>query len=97
MQRYRVLIHGENILTELDGVRQKVGFYTTVFVEAFMPADAASRAVEAVRGDARLRDIVLNFDNDPLTLSAEEIEEHESLDDVAPAKIGFALYSEEKA
>ena len=51
MQKYRVMIHGENLLTEVEGVRQKLGFFTNVFVEAFTVADAEGRAVEVVRED----------------------------------------------
>ena len=46
MQKYRVLIHGQNLLTEVDGVRQRLGFYTNVFVEGFTPANAEERAID---------------------------------------------------
>src|SRR5436190_11757441 len=80
MQKYRVMIHGQNLLTEADGVRQKFGFYTNAFVEAFSSADAEARAIEIVREDTGLADILLNSDDDPLSLSAEEIHEVESFE-----------------
>ena len=78
MQKYRVMIQGENVLVEFEGVRQKFGFFTNVFVEAFTEADAEARAIEIVREDAALADILLNEDDDPLSLSAEEIQEIDS-------------------
>ena len=92
MQKYRVMIHGKNLLTETDGVRQKFGFFTKVFVEAFSPADAESRAVEIVREDAGLADILLNSDHDPLSLSAEEIHEVESFEGHQLPRDAFMLY-----
>ncbi|SRR6266516_1726678 len=35
MQKYRVNVHGQNLLTEVDVVRQRLGLYTNVFIEAF--------------------------------------------------------------
>ena len=52
MQKYRVIGHGQNLLTEVDGVRQRLGFYTNVFIEAFTSADAESRAIDLVREDS---------------------------------------------
>jgi len=45
MQKYQVVIHGQNLLTEVNGNRQKFGFYTNVFVEAFTLGDAKSRGL----------------------------------------------------
>lgn len=81
MQKYRVLIHGENLLTEVDSVPQKLGFFTNVFIEAFTAADAESRAIEIVRASARLADIRLNQDDDPVKLLVDEVHDIDSFDD----------------
>lgn len=94
MQKYRVMIHGRNMLREIDGVRQRYGFYTNVFVEAFTPADAESRALDVIREDAHLREVVLNPEDDPFTVSADEVHEIESFDGVRPPRQGLALYEE---
>ena len=60
MQKYIVIVHSQNLLTEIDGVRKRHGFFTNVFVEAFTPADAKSRAFELVREGAHVHDITLN-------------------------------------
>lgn len=92
MQKYRVMIHGENLLTEVEGVREKLGFFTNVFVEAFTAADAEGRAIEIVHEDAGLADIQLNTDDDPLRLSAEEIHEIESFEGYRMPRDTFMLY-----
>ena len=97
MQKYRVMIHGQNLLTDVDGIRQKLGFFTNVFVEAFTPADAESRAIEILREDADLADILLNLDDDPLSLSANEIREIESFDGHKVPRDAFMLYSPKEA
>jgi hypothetical protein len=71
MQKYRVMIHGQNLLTEVDGVRRRLDFFTNVFIEAFTTADAESRAIDIIREDAGLADILLNPDDDLLSLSAD--------------------------
>jgi hypothetical protein len=92
MQKYRVLIHGENLLTEVAGVRQKLGFFTNVFVEAFTTADAEGRAIEIIREDASLEDIKLNPADDPLRLSVQEVHEIESFDGHKFPRDAFMLY-----
>ena len=82
------------MLREIDGIRQRYGFYTTVFVEAFTPADAQSRAIDVLREDAHLRDVALNAEDDPWTLSADEVHEIESFDGVRLPRQGLALYQE---
>ncbi len=94
MQKYRVIVHGRNLLTEVDGVRQRLGFYTNVFVEAFTSADAEARAIELVREDAHLRDLVLNPEDDAVSLSADEVQEIESFDGVRLPRTGLSLYEE---
>src|SRR5450756_902146 len=96
MQKYKVMIHGQNLLTEVDGVRQRLGFYTTVFVEAFTSADAESRAIDVIREDDHLRNVALNTEDDPLRFTADEVHEIESFDGVLLPKRGLFLY-EEKA
>ncbi|MGZ5545002.1 MAG: hypothetical protein ACXWIU_10035 [Limisphaerales bacterium] len=94
MQKYRVMIHGENLLKEVEGVRQRFGFFTNVFVEAFTPADAESRAIDILREDDDLREAALNPGDDPLRFSADEIHEIESFDGLRLPRQGLVLYEE---
>ena len=92
MQKYIVIVHGQNLLTEIDGVRNRYGFFTNVFIEAFNQADAQSRALEFIREDAHVRNVTLNTEGDPLCLSAEEVKEVESFDDARVPRTGLGLY-----
>ena len=94
MQKYRVMINGQNLLTEVDGVRQRLGFYTNVFVEAFTPADAEGRAIDILREDAHLHEVALNAVDDPLRFTVDEVHEIESFDGVRLPRQGFTLYEE---
>jgi len=86
------MVHGQNLQTEVEGVRQNFGFFTNVFVEAFTSADAESRAIEIVQEDSALADIILNPDDDPLSLSTEEVHEIDSFDGFKLPRDGFVLY-----
>jgi hypothetical protein len=86
------MVRGENLLREIDGVRQRYGFFTNVFVEAFTPTDAESRAIEILRADANLG--ALNVGDDPMKLTAEEIHEMESFEGFRLPRQGLSLYEE---
>ena len=88
------MVHGQNLLKHIDGVPQRLGFYTNVFVEAFTPTDAESRAIDILREDARLRDAALNATNDPLRMSVVDVQEIESFDGVQLPRQGLSLYAE---
>ncbi len=96
MSKYRVRIRGENLLTDVDGVRQLLGFYTHVFTEGFSRADAESRALEVLRSDPKLRGMTLNRSDNPLRLSVEETEELESFEGFTLPRTGLALYPVEE-
>lgn len=89
------MIHGHNFHTEVDGIRQRMGFYTQVFVESDDVAGAESRAVDVLRQDSTLRDGVLNGPEDPPSMSVEEIEQVESFADCTLPRAGLAFYAEE--
>ena len=82
------------MLSEIDGIRQRFGFFTNVFIEATTPADAESRAIDIIRNDARLRETALNAENDPVTFAAEETHEIESFAGLHLPRQGLSLYPE---
>lgn len=92
MRKYRVLINGENFLLNFDGRVQKMGFYTNRFVEADNPEDAEQVAIEMMRREDKLKQIVLNDQNDPPKLFVEEIAEVEQLE----TQQGLSFYSEDE-
>ena len=70
--KYLVLVHGENYLfRDGDGAIKK-GFYVTRCVEASDPQEAETIAIDMLREDKNLTDI-LNDDSDTPWLTVEEI------------------------
>lgn len=94
MQKYKVSIRGRNVLANLDGKTRRLGFFTSVFVEAFSPEDAGSRATESIQQDDHVRQLLLNGDPAPINLSVEEVQEIESFDPVHFPKTGLSIYLE---
>jgi hypothetical protein len=92
MHKYKVILHGQNVLTEVDGVRKRLSFYTNVFVEAFNVGDAETRAVTLLMDDSGLRKSSSNSTGDPVRFSVEEVHELESFDGVQLPRTGLAFY-----
>lgn len=59
MPLFAVTLRGENFEIPLDGVPERMGFYTTQVVRASSEADAENQAVELVRGNATLRKVTI--------------------------------------
>lgn len=78
MKKYRVFINGQNFLLNFDDRVQKMGFYTTRFVEAATPEDAEQAAIQMMR-EGKLNGIVLNEKGDPAMLYVDEIVEVKKL------------------
>lgn len=95
MKQYKVLVRGENFLINLDGVNQKVGFYTTRFVEAESEKEAEYAVMDMLRSDPELIQVVLNEESALPVMFAEEIEELESFKGLPVAGAGFSFYPEE--
>jgi len=75
MKRFKVKLHGENFLLNLDGEFKKFGFYATRFVKAETPQQAEKIAVILTHQDPNLRNCVLNEHADRPAISLEEIKE----------------------
>ena len=96
MKKYKVLIRGENFLMNLDGRDQRLGFYTTAFVEGQDEGEAGERAIDLVRDDLEFRRSVLNEQSDSPMMFADEIHELESFDGLNLPRTGFAFFPEER-
>jgi len=75
MKRFKVKLHGENFLLNLDGEFKKFGFYATRFVKAETPQQAEKIAVILTHQNPNLRNSVLNEQTDRPAISLEEIKE----------------------
>jgi hypothetical protein len=92
MPYYRVFLEGRNFWIEIDESQQRLGFYTTRFVEAPSEDDAEKIGISLIRSDKRLNP--RNHRNDPPRIDVSEIEEVDEADvpDLPP---GYAFYPED--
>jgi hypothetical protein len=97
MGKYRVFILGENILTTVDGATQRLGFFTTVFVEADSPEQAGQLALSLLRADPKVVGLAQNLVDDPFRLVIEETLEIGSFAGVSLPRTGLALFPEQDA
>lgn len=88
--RYRVFLSGQNLLAEVEGSLQYLGFYTTRIVAASTEAEAESLALDLIRRDKKLLQMMRNEADDPPTFAIEEIVE--IADESEARNTGFAFY-----
>ena len=93
MPHYRVFLNGQNFWLEFDQRRQRVGFYTTRFVEAADRRAAEAAAVGKLRTEGKLAP--LNNPADPPRVVAEKIEEMAE-GDIPAINPGITFYPDEE-
>ena len=97
MKRFKVKLHGENFLLNLDGELNKFGFYVTTFVKAKNPQDAEKIAIILIHQNPNLRDTAVNENTDRPTVNMEEIKEVNFLKFFAKkSTTGFTFYPEDE-
>ena len=97
MKRFKVKLHGENFLLNLDGELKKYGFFATKLVEAENPQEAEKNAIILIRQHPNSRDTVLNENADRSTIILEEIEEVNFLKSFAKkSTTGFTFYPKDE-
>ena len=98
MPLYRVTIHGRNFLLNMEGKREKFGFYTPRFADGPDTEVAEQVALEDFRHSPKYQDLIersLNSEDDPPALCGEDITQVSELSRKAPA--GLAFYRESDA
>lgn len=75
VKHYLVSLHGENLLIRLRGDLGKYGFHTKRYIEAASEDQAEKRALRLIFNDSDLQRIILNGEDDPPNIMAEEIYE----------------------
>ena len=96
MPKYRVYIHGINILLEAPDGRRKGGFYAAYFLEALTAESAGQNALELVRSDTELAADARNEPGDPPRFDIDEVEPIDSFDDFPRPRGGFIFYIEDE-
>ena len=97
MRKYRVVLNGVNFWLTLDDQPQRLGFYTTRFVEADNVEMAENHAVQLIRDDPNLFPLVLNEQSDPPMVYVEDIEEIDSFEGAGELNTGYTFYPDEDA
>ncbi|MBN1968296.1 MAG: hypothetical protein JW870_02910 [Candidatus Delongbacteria bacterium] len=96
--KYRVFINGKNFLIkENDNSVERLGFFTNVFIEAESQYKAEHMALQILRDDKELKEIVINSQEDLPILTVEEICELEDWPvGISFPRTGLSLYPEEE-
>lgn len=87
-----VTLHGKNFEIEIDGKAQRLGFFTTRWVEAADPEKAELKAVELVKTDKSLVKSVRNEKDNPPMIYLSELSEIDSFDGVNIPGAGYSFY-----
>jgi hypothetical protein len=94
--KYHVEINGRNFLIETQRGLAKHGFFTTRFVEAVDRAAVELAAVQTIRENQGLRDLVRNASDDPPIMDVTSIDELAPSHVVEGVEPGFVWYSEDQ-
>jgi len=73
MNKYKIMLNGQNFVIDLGEGQEKYGFYTTLYAHANSKAEAENIAIESIHKINTIKDNIKNADNDPPILYAEEI------------------------
>jgi hypothetical protein len=98
MPRYRIIIHGCNLLLDYASKRQKMGFYISHFTHAPNPCLALQAALTEFLESPRaqeLTQLLLNSPKDPPQFLAEDVKEI-GLVDTEQTSLALAFYQETK-
>lgn len=87
---YRVLLNGENLFFRKDEQIEKMGFYTTRFVEAEGVEQAGNIAIELIWADSDLWAMTVNNSSCNGIITIEEIEAVAEIQ----SQLGYVFYSD---
>lgn len=95
MPNYNVELNGQNFLIEFEGDLALHGFYTFRYVEAADPQQAELAAVQMLREQEGLRELVQNPPDDPPIMDVTRIVEAE-FDAATVQQPGLVWYLERR-
>lgn len=94
MKKYRVRTEGKNFIVKIDEIPEKLGFFTTRFIEAENEQEAEKKALDLIRNE--LSGAVLNDRSNPPVMFTEEVIELDSFGDNLTPGSGFTWYSDDE-
>ena len=95
MKNYRVKLNGKNFKIELEGKIEKLGFYTTRWVQADNIQEAELKAVNLVREDKSLAASIRNERSDPPVIYPDGLTEIDNFDGINVPGTGYSFYLDE--
>ena len=94
MKHYGVSLKGENFWLDMEEKPSRMGFFTARYVVAENESEAEIKAVQMLRGDPKLKN-VLNDKSDPPVIYCEGIQSVEFFNPSTVVQKGYAFYPEE--
>jgi len=91
LTHYKVSLNGENFWLEMEGKHSRMGFYTTRYVVAQNEQEAENNAVQMLRDDPTLKNI-LNDKSDPPMIYCEGIEVIDTFEPSTVVNPGYVFY-----
>lgn len=91
LNKYSVLVEGQNLLMDLQGV-QRFGFFTTRYVKAADVKAASERAVDLAREELLSTGSLLNERGDDPVFSVSEIRQINTFNSVNVPGKGFTFF-----
>ncbi len=96
MNKYQVMLQGENFFIEHEGAVVKHGFIATRFVEAANPEEAEIAAVTLIKNDETLVELVQPDATSEPMIYLEELYELESFEGINTPGHGYSFYIDKK-
>ena len=96
MNKYHLLMNGQNFLVEMDGKVAKHGFFQHFFLEAETTRQAEDLAVQKIRENQDLKAVTQNPKDDPPVIVLETMSQLDSFAGVEARESGKLWFPEKK-
>jgi hypothetical protein len=94
VKKYSVIVEGKNIYLNRGRI-ERMGFFTTRWVEATDRNEAEKKAIDLVKQEVEELDVLCNSPKDPPTFLVDKVREVDSFGDARVPGKGFALFPDE--
>lgn len=94
-KKYSVVVEGVNIYLNRGRI-ERMGFFTTRWVEALKNDEAEKSAIELVKQELETMDVLCNSPQDPPTFSIDKVREIDSFDGFMVPGKGFSFFPDKK-
>jgi hypothetical protein len=95
MKKFCASIEGSNCLISIENQIQKLGFFTTRYVEATSKEEAEWQVVEQIKNDNELNNSLMNSEYDHPMILVTELVEISSFENITRSGSGYTFFPEE--